>query len=220
MQRHRLLRDLYVYLHQHDGHGGIIDWYVLHGVNAVSTVGTLYDDTIKNGYAKLLSVSTVSTPVASIDLSCAYAGFDSYYFDLDQLMMDGLILRLLASADNGATYPTGGNQWVMHSMFLSSGANPYRSYANGVLGVYTYTQIAHAAYPGNAISGRVRLSNTDPRGNILFKTSGVFSTWYEMLNWGGAYMDGVVPVNKLRFCTDAGNIASGTVRTYGLRTGA
>jgi hypothetical protein len=186
----------------------------------MSTAGTLYDDTIKNGYGKLLNVSTVSTPVTSIDVSCAYAGFDSYLFELDQLFLDNLLLLLRASSDNGATYPAAGCQWVLHTMFLG-GTPPYRSYANGTLGVYDYTQLSHAAYPANAISGRVRIT-PDARSNIMFKTAGVHNTNYEQLNWGCTYFDGVGgPVNKLRFFPHGGgSFSAGSIRTYGFRTGA
>jgi len=187
----------------------------------MSTAGTLYDDTIKNGYAKLLNISTVSTPVTSIDLSCAYAGYDSYLFELDQLFLDNCMLLLRASGDNGATYPTTGCQWVLHTMFLGEGPAIYRSYANGTLGVYDYTQISHVAFPANAISGRVRLT-TDQRSNILFKTAGVHPANLEQLNWGCSYIDGLGgPINKLRFFPHGGgSFSAGTIRTYGFRTGA
>jgi hypothetical protein len=191
----------------------------------MSTVGTLYDETIKNGCTKLLSAQVV-TNVSVVDFVAPLSfalGYRTFLFDFDNLKCSTDSNRLVAyaSTDGGASW--GGDYlWSFIRVYTHSAADFYGSVALGggyranmfvgdtqwvsgyISGFYYFHRQAAGA-------GGIRVSY----GEVIIRhpSVGVTSMQHSQANWFGG------DVNAIRF-TYPGSLMSGTIRCYGLKTGS
>ena len=194
----------------------------------MSTVGTLYDETVKFGYGKLLQTSTASG-AASIDFVAPLAlDYDTFWFDLDSLTSAASqLLQIFVSINSGSTWITAsGTYW--YTFLYQPGGSAAASYSSSQLGgaETTYMRIGQplvvpaGAYPMN---GRVYFNLGPNRGvtgghrQFDWITIGRDGTGYTATSTGGGASTGTAP-NGVRF-SFAGNAMTGTIRCYGLKKG-
>lgn len=188
----------------------------------MSTAGTYYDETIKNGYAKLLMTQTASNSSA-VDFTLPVTEFDSYEFDLSciKIATDGALL-IRCSNDGGASFPASADYWWAALDVWANAAPPAIShYGSAVLGSPqdTWLLMSHALWAGNNVSGRIRLVlSPGTVSQLRWCISGLHPSLYTYTNTG-AGMRYVGGLNVVRFLSYTSTIGSGTIRMYGMRRG-
>ena len=188
----------------------------------MSTAGTLYDETIKNGYAKLLMTQTASN-AAAIDFTLPYTEFDSFEFDLDCIKTTAADWFLICcSNDGGVSFPASADYWWAALTQWANVAPPALSHFSGeLLGAphTTFLLIAHATTVGHNMSGRVRLVMTPGTvSQFRWRISGTNPSNLHFTH-AGAGMRYVAGLNAVRFFPYTGLISQGTIRMYGMRKG-
>ena len=195
----------------------------------MSTVGTLYDETVKFGFAKLLSVQSV-TSASFIDFIAPFAAgevdkYSSYIFEIDGLVPTvDASLWILVSTDGGATWKTsgGGYSWEWGYAYANNPAVNY--YGSITLGT-TYMdhfQTGGSTYGLYAIDGRVKFN---PGSNVGVKNFGwelsclPGGSGSMAFAFGGGGYHLLSGINGVRFMFTVNTINSGTIRLYGLRKG-
>ena len=171
-------------------------------------------------------MTLVTTLTASSSASLSYTSFASASYKSYRLMFSRIIpasndvdLRVQASVDGGANY---GALWSYGTgVFDNSntwGSNPGNAQTNNML-IYNTSNAASATYSG-------------VYGELIFNYSPVAGTAPALTGMlgarnanGGAYTnpqiqhgvyDNATEVNALKFLFASGNIASGTIRIYGI----
>lgn len=189
----------------------------------MSTVGTLYDETVKFGYGKLLSRSVANSSSAIV---CSLpVEFDTFWIDLACLVPSvGAYLFARMSQNGGSTWiaanyaygmlwgdadgtPAGGNQNIT-SIGGTSSQQLQLSY------------VVNAASTQYALSGEVMFT----RGlglqtfNSLtaYNESSSGSAWHRCC---GTLWDSTSAITDIRFYYGSGLILKGSVTVYGLRKG-
>jgi hypothetical protein len=189
----------------------------------MSTVGTLYGETVGGGFAKLLNSTVISNGagLASFTLPAAY---DAFLFDIESIFCTGQpAVMIRVSTDNGASWIASGYYWSMNTVF-SYDANSYRPYGSGTLGSPhdTWCSWSHGFLDGYPLGGRVRLfqnSGTNGFSTILFRTTIVHPSLYTACNIGSGWWVGGTRPNGLAFLPSSSSFTGGTIRMYGMRTG-
>lgn len=189
----------------------------------MSTAGTLYDETIKNGFADLLSVQNVGTASSVAFLLGSPPAYDSYLFDLDALYYntDGAALIARVSVDNGAVWQTA-NYWWSATTIWSNQPNPtFSQYGSIVLGGghTTWLFLTHGNWLGHPGMGRVRLYPTNNVSNVTWKTGVLAPSNYNSTHIGSGFWASGPVVNGMLFLPHVGVFNGGTIRMFGLRTG-
>jgi hypothetical protein len=190
----------------------------------MSTAGTLYDETIKNGFAKLLSAQVV-TNVSVVDFVAPLAfalGYRTFWFDLDNLLCnsDGQRLVSYVSTDGGASW--GGDYlWSFIRCYSHNAADFYGSVALG--GGYRAnmfvgdTAAANLYTSGRLYFHRIQAGASGTRalyGEIVCRYTGrVTLMSHSQHTWFGG------DPTAIRFQYTAGTM-SGAIRLYGLKTGS
>ena len=191
----------------------------------MSTVGTLYDETVKYGSAKLLSVAPASNS-ASLDFLNLTFDFPVYVFDLvamlPTVMGSNLLLRI--STNNGATFDvTEGyhSHWSYSMSHTTGGA--HGSYISGAGAHRTWFYIGNLQNSGATLIGRVIFYRRGLSGGRHFEW---WSTTYRsdagtgtMSIVGHGVQGSYMTVDAVRFYYSSGTIASGVIRCYGMRPG-
>ena len=192
----------------------------------MSTVGTLYDETIKNGFAKLLSIQYAPAGTASINFVSEFSSaYDAYLFDIDNIFMarDDCHFILRVSIDGGASWRVDNYYWSCSTLFSNQNPNIHNAYGSATLGGVhlTWMMLTHASIIGHPLSGRVRFfpNNENSLSHVLWRTVGIQPSLYTQVNMGGGFWPYGNFVNGIQFLAHAGTI-SGNIRMYGMRTGA
>lgn len=189
----------------------------------MSTAGTLYDETIKNGYAEFLSAQNVGT-AGAVAFSLP-AGYDSYLFDLDALYYntEGAAIIGRVSTDNGASYKAD-NYWWSATTIWSNQPNPtFSQYGSVVLGGghTTWLFMSHGHWLGHPGMGRVKVQPTGNVSNVLWKTGILASNpYYNSTHIGSGWWASSPIINAFMFLPHVGAFNGGTIRLFGLKTGA
>jgi hypothetical protein len=194
----------------------------------MTTAGTLYEETIKNGFAKFLASATAANS-ATIDFVAPFTlGFNTYYWDLCNIRhtvnQAGLYVRV--SGDGGATYHSaGGYRYVVFQGYALIAGNAMGSIAGGQ---NLAMSMGNGSQTDTPVSGRLILNNgTSPTDRMRQFTWQLASYYYSgggvMHHFGGgtgnADIAGYPPVNAIRFYSSSGNLKDGIIRMYGLRKG-
>lgn len=197
----------------------------------MSTVGTIYDETIKYGFAKLLSTQTASNST-SIAFTAPFVGdlYDTYVFDLFGLAPSvDTFLAMRFSTDGGATWAAT-DYWTQYIRQDANASAPvsYGSIYQGVAWQATFVLSDFQYSTGNPgrLSGRVRFNRAYPSGgagvrNVEWQLAhhcsnpGSTNTFAQ----GGGGWVATNYVNGVLFFYSGGNIVSGSIRCYGLKGG-
>jgi hypothetical protein len=196
----------------------------------MSTVGTLYDDTITNGFAKLLSAQVV-TNVSVVDFVAPLAfglGYRTFWFDFDNLICNTDSQRLVAyvSTNGGASFQ-GDYLWSILRTYSHLAMDTYGSVAltpDSGGGVYRGTMWIGDGQAGNLYtSGRLYFNRCAAGlggtrmlyGEVVNRhpSYGVSVMQNAQTPWAGGDW------NAIRFQYTAGTM-SGAIRLYGLKTGS
>ena len=188
----------------------------------MSAVGTLYDETIQNGFAKLLSTTVIANGAGSAGFVLP-AAHDSYLLDLDAIYMntDGAALLARVSNNNGASYAAD-NYWWSATTIWSNAVNPsFSQYGSAVLGGghTTWLWLSHGNWLGHSAMGRVRVYPHVNVGNVLWKTGTLQPTNYNACHIGSGFWASAGGVNAIQFLPHVGVFTGGTIRLFGLKKG-
>ena len=190
----------------------------------MSTAGTLYDETIKNGFAKLLSITACGT-AATVGISIP-TGYDSYWFDLDALYftLDNGFLVARVSTDNGASYKADSYWWSATTIWGNLPAGTVSQYGSSVLGGghTTWLFLTHGNWISHPAMGRVRIWPTGANiSTVVWKTGSLQNGNYNATHFGsGFYASSSLIVNAMQFLTgNGGTFNGGTIRLFGLKNG-
>jgi hypothetical protein len=169
----------------------------------------------------LLEQHTASSS-ATLDFTCISAAFDEYMIEITGLMpaTNWAIPELVVSSDGGSTWLNDSYYWNLAGcQFGGAGVPAYHGdnvafmalWSDGTYGVGT------TGSPALEMSIRMR----DP-------LNASYATWLSgqgharahddnnyAFTWGGVYYS-VAAINAFRVIMSSGNIASGTIRVYGL----
>ena len=192
----------------------------------MSTVGTLYDETIKNGFAKLLAVQVVSSPVATIDFVAPFTStYDNYIFDVDCLQSDNTsnYFMFYPSVNSGVSWLNLENLWAIGAIWSHQAITTYGSTI--YTGARTYMQMTYDAQYGPLPLSCTIYFNRGPPGSggekqyqwtNIYRTPGTGAC----MTWGnGATNSTYAMMTGIRFLYSGGNIISGAIRVYGIKTG-
>lgn len=171
-----------------------------------------------SGGALVLLEQHTAASSASLDFTtCITSAYDEYLLELLQIIpaTNGVSLRLRMSTDGGSTYDSGTNYSYTRWGWVPAGAS-----AAGDEGA-TSIQMANGPASNSAnygISGR--LSLISPGSAIYKPVTGLISYFDSSSRTSGENIVGfyksATAINAFRFLMSSGNIASGTIRVYGI----
>jgi hypothetical protein len=189
----------------------------------MSTVGTLYDETVKNGYADFLQAINVGT-AGAVGFSLP-AGYDSYLFDLDALYftLDNAFLIARVSVDNGASYKADSYWWSATTIWSNQPNPTVSQYGSVVLGGghTTWLFLTHGNWLGHPAMGRVKVQPTNNVSNVLWKTGTLQNGNYNAAHVGSGWWASAPIINAMMFLPgNGGTFNGGTIRLFGLKNGA
>jgi hypothetical protein len=191
------------------------------------TTGLTYDTSVHTfgcaGAAASSGITMVETHTASSSTSLNYTSCISSTYDTYQIEIVNLIpgtnnvnLLMRMSTDGGATYDSGAN-YGWDRQFFGNGSSGGGNTNSGDSSIQVQAALVTTA--NWSMNGTIKLYN--PGGSIFKMMSGYFVT-RENANGviSGWAMFGIynvtTAVNAFQFLTSSGNIASGTIRCYGL----
>jgi hypothetical protein len=192
----------------------------------MSTVGTLYEKTIKNGYAKLLAIQDVVSPVANISFVAPFTStYDNYIFDIDSLQSDntGAYFLFYPSVDSGASWLQSELLWSLAGVWSHRAVQTYGSTIYPGARVYMQ-QTYDAQYGPLPMSGTIYF-NRGPPGSGGEKQFFWMNTYRSPsygsgFTWGnGAANSSYALMTGIRFAYSSGNIIAGAIRVYGIKMG-
>jgi hypothetical protein len=192
----------------------------------MSTVGTLYDKTIKNGYAKLLAVTEVVSTVSVIDFVSPFTStYDNYIFELESLQSDntGAFFMFYPSNNSGASWLQSENLWSLAGVWSHREGATYGSTIYSGSRVYMQ-QTYDAQYGPLPMSGIIYFNRGAPGtgGEKQFLWTNVYRSpsYGAGVTWGnGAANISYAMMTGIRFLYSSGNIIAGAIRVFGIKTG-
>jgi len=185
----------------------------------MSIVNTTFEREIKFGYGRhlLTQVAASSASIAFVD--DLTNKFDVYLFDISDLLPTDMaaMLYMYVSGDGGATWLTTNYFWS-YLYTLSHGVG-------SSVGSGTDSKIILCGNSANnsSLGGEVRWTRSDATftdNYFSYQISIAHSAAGQMMCIGGGNRRGSGDVNGIKFQFNVGNIASGAIRLYGMRTGA
>tara|TARA_R100001126_G_C4821186_1_gene146782 strand:+ start:35 stop:640 length:606 start_codon:yes stop_codon:yes gene_type:complete len=192
------------------------------GINLADTFA--FTGTVSGSGMNLLLDATISSAVSEYDISSTYVNstYDSYYLDASLLPADDNVYSYLRVFVDGSIV-TSGSQYGSENQRIGGA---YSSGGFNSNGTSTFnlnsTQCGNADGEGITISCNMQNINSTTRP---FCISGL-SNWYytdgahNATVFGGGFITSsrASVINGIRLWFSSGNIASGTVKLYGLRT--
>lgn len=160
-----------------------------------------------------------ATDDATVDLAAWYSSsYEVYVIELINLLpvTDQVNLMMRVSTDGGSNWDAGGSnyRWTDYYWLAASSGVLYDG-SDAFISIGSSLQLASATYGG--ICGELILTN--PGSASLSKhVMGQINTYYNQLQIR-TINSNYIPtgaINGIRFVFSSGNVASGTVRIYGL----
>ncbi len=160
----------------------------------------------------LLSSTTVSSPVASVDFIGINSTYDQYVVEVLNAVPenDVVFLRMRTSTNNGSSYDSGASdyKWIQvggviqttDHIGFATGSIGSDTDENGVSGTVKIVRPSQAAKCQVLIHAGWVLNDGDPRQAVIF-----------------GFRDTAADVDAVRFLFSAGNIESGIFNLYGIR---
>jgi hypothetical protein len=171
------------------------------------------------GSLVLLEQHTASSS-ATLDFTAFISStYDDYLFQLVNVLpaTDSVNLRVRMSTDGGSTYDSGNNYFISYFSWNSAGSAFGATGTPGSPTSSLQTAMVSGNTAGYGFVGSFQLF--DPGGSnnksVQYHVSSQQSGIYQVDIGGGAYVNATA-VNATRFLMSSGNIASGTIRVYGI----
>lgn len=188
----------------------------------MSVAGTLYEETVQLGFAKLLSVQTAANSASISFVTPFTLGFNTYYWDF----------AFVRSASNAQSFyinisVDGGSNWngANWSQYIRAGSH-YAGQGIGSIAVGGTGNLAlgPAPYADTPLDGRLILNNAvsapDCPSVTWHTACYYYANFAEFIGSGSGIFSGISgPINGIKFMFDASNIKDGTIRMWGLRKG-
>ena len=178
----------------------------------MATTGTIYDETVKFGPAKLLVAATISSPVAFASFPTVLSTeFAVYHIDIMiNVGTAGAYLCAQTTDNGGVGWTTTYYQTIGYYTQTGGGGDSI------VQGTTAQLQMSHACY--NGLKAEMMLFSRGGTGNQGHSNCCYAGPAYGLGHLYGS--GGYASVTGVRFYFSSGNIASGFVRVYGMRSGA
>ena len=186
----------------------------------MSTVNTLYDETVTGGFAKLLTVNTVTSNVASINFTIP-SNFDTFWFEVTNVTFTYAgndFLIIYASGDGGSTFGSYNMSGLLRLMNNFSGTAQYIGVEN------VAWMMPYAFCSAQPLSGRIRMRSAK---NLFFwRMEGFGDTYMNHSTMGGGRCQTLAAanttINFIKFGSYNGGLykPGSAIRLYGMRTGA
>jgi|KBSMisStandDraft_5_1062788.scaffolds.fasta_scaffold00036_23 hypothetical protein len=178
---------------------------------------TIYDETIRNGFAKLLTVNTSGPSTAILAFtSIPISTYGTFWFDLDKLTTS-VNATPLVEIGTGGSWSTINYRY---SGTVISSISPVSVTGNNSSPAII---ALHGNFTGgaNPMSGRVRMYFGPAQfAAILVQHSQTGSSAYCNTFNGCGYADNHPGADAVRFYPNSGVWTGGSIRMYGLKTGA
>lgn len=185
----------------------------------ISAISSTEITTNSGGSLVLLKSLTAASSAALDVTSVISATYDDYLIEILSLVpaTDNTDLQLVCSTDNGATWDTG-NNYARALRLDTPGFNTVLGANSGLANVTLCPNVDTTTTQG-AVNLRIGVYN--PQSASQYKVFGLHGAYhnndgnYYAITGHGIYLSATA-VNALRFVMSSGNIASGTIRIYGL----
>lgn len=201
------------------GDGNISSGETLRWAMSVDALDQLKADIKASAGLVLLQTQTASSSAALSFTSSISSTFDEYLIEFLNVLpaTDGVTLYLRVSTDGGATYVSTGSYSYMAYRFDSGTAGP--GGATGATAIVLAETNGIGSSSAFGLVGSIRLFDPGSssahkaiNGNIFFRNSAGTRITHVV---SGAY-EANTAVNAFQFLMSSGNIASGTIRVYGI----
>lgn len=178
-------------------------------------------DTIdaRGGWGEISSATASSS--ATIDFT-NLTGYSAYTFIITTPLIpatNAVDLWMRVSEDNGGTFKSGGTDYVYGSYDIASNnTSGINGASTGAAQMIVSSSISNSAT--NGISGYIyadNLGGTTTNKRLTWRTNRYNGTNHVALFGGGLYVTDQAAINAVRFLFSSGNIASGTIKAFGLR---
>jgi len=164
----------------------------------------------------LLETKTASGS-AQLDFTGLSANYDQYLFTFGSIAAatDGANLQARYSDDGGSTFFATGSYRYIDNVTTSSAPTSLTGSGGsaGDTSILIAPSISNAA--GATVSGEARLATTT-MCSLTWHVHYFNSSSLSVNGWGGGHRT-TSGINAVRFMMSSGNIASGTIRMYGMR---
>jgi hypothetical protein len=192
----------------------------------VSTVGTLYEETVKLGTAKLLTVSNPAG-VTSVALTMTDANFDTYLFELVLSFSQAANYLFSRWSNNGGSTWLSTESYFWQYAIMSVSRSPNVLYhSSNILGTgfKNHARLSLGTLGGYPLNGRLIFYRGSGTGGLNYMewSMGHYASdaGWGWINHIGNCANNMTAPNAIQFYPDAGANMSGTIRMYGLRKGA
>ncbi len=191
--------------------------------NAVTTFTfTSYDGTnlrLESNEAMVLLATATASSSASLDF-VNLTGFENYLFVLEDVLpaTNSANLRWMASTNNGSSYDNGANTYRYQFWTYDDAAGSGFVTSGGATLVNMSGGLSNGSQVG--ASGTIMFHNLGSTTSHKMSTQNTnqFQTAFVTYVGGGTYTgNSAAAVNAIRFNFSSGNIASGTIKCYGIR---
>jgi hypothetical protein len=191
-----------------------------HGVQAYLLQLYQHVSGLSNSWV-LLDEQTASSS-ASLDFTGIDSTYDLYIFDIESIApaTDGAEFLIRISQDSGSTWKSGITDYEYVMVGRGSDGGTIGLDSAGTSSILIGENLGSAA--AESLSGRLELRNpsdTTKYKHIIGQTchwDNTGTSHLEMQSIGGSYNADTNAINGVQFLMSTGNIASGTVRLYGV----
>lgn len=177
--------------------------------------------------ALVFLVSQVASASATLDFTSLISSvYNKYIFDFENIVpaTDNAELLMRCSVDNGATYAAGASDYAFADYINNTGAFSTNAVASAAATAIKIMPSLDFGVPTGGVNGSLQLFNPlnlDQVKTVIYQVGAFLNDaqyyncvgggWYKLLSAPG------LGVDAIRFLMDTGNIASGTIRMYGVK---
>jgi len=177
-------------------------------------------DIVAQGGLVLLEQHTASSSASLNFTTCITSSYDTYWITSSDLRpaTDGALFRLRVSTDGGSSYISTGSYTWLYWFVDTAGTNRASSTTDTSVRLSGNGQESTATEPPTTLNFYFHnpLGSSDKKTiegkNTEYSAAGA----YAMYNFTGYYNGATTAINAFQIIASTGNIASGTVRVYGI----
>jgi len=197
---------------------------VLDMVNSTSgkvVTSDLFKGGLRGVESYTLLAERIASNTAALDFtSLITTEFDHYVFEImDIVPVSASILQCWFSSDNGATWNITAGDYGRCGIVTYSGSSTTTNIASSSAPAIELTATV-GIQAGTSINGTTKLFNplnTTKTKFLTFNMTFVTAGDYGVYTGSGMKKSNLLAVNAIRFIMSTGNMATGTVRMYGIR---
>lgn len=173
------------------------------------------------GASKVLLATGTASASASLDFAVD-STYDVYEFELVDVLpaTNAVDFGIRISQDSGGSYKSGAANYSGMLVGQTDGASGVQSISNtGTLGRLNINSVSNATSGWSGTVKSYKPSGTALRHTFTIQGTGRTSVGpaMETVSGGTAYIIDTAAITNVRFIFSSGNIASGTIRQYGIR---